>query len=222
MAPLLRRLAAIALAVGCAEAFSVPGVRTLPLGPTARTAALRAPARGASGICSAAPRPLGALSMQEQPADGGPAGDAALTLLRVAAGVLMIHHGSEGGVGPANIGTEAFNGFVEFVMKPYFSWLPGSLVAWAAVHDVAEFAGGILLALGAFTRYTAAVLTGTMAMAVYFHLASSGLEGFPLGHVKNYSYNFEEPALYLCIFCLFAVTGGGPFSIDSLIQNKDE
>jgi len=29
--------------------------------------------------------------------------------------------------------------------------------------------------------------------AVYFHLASSGLEGFPLGHVKNYSYNFEEP-----------------------------
>ena len=48
------------------------------------------------------------------------------------------------------------------------------------------------------------------------------VQGFPLGHVKNYSYNFEEPALYLCIFCLFAVTGGGPFSIDSLIQNKDE
>ena len=89
MAPLLR-LAAIALAVGCAEAFSVPGVRILPLGPTARTAALRAPAPGhaSSGICSATPRPLGALSMQEQPADGGPAGDAALTLLRVAAGVL--------------------------------------------------------------------------------------------------------------------------------------
>ena len=35
---------------------------------------------------------------------------------------------SEGGVGPANVGTEAFNGFVDFVMKPYFSWLPGSLV----------------------------------------------------------------------------------------------
>ena len=23
-------------------------------------------------------------------------------------------------------------------MKPYFSWLPGSLVAWAAIHDVVE------------------------------------------------------------------------------------
>ena len=31
-----------------------------------------------------------------------------------------------------------------------------------------------------------------------------GLEGAPLGHVKNYSYNFEEPFLYLCIFLLFA------------------
>lgn len=120
----------------------------------------------------------------------------------------MIHHGSEGGLGPgkygvgkcqavvatqtqapvvvhciqdaparpyqssrllshgqcaaANIGTEPFNGFVEFVMKPYFSWLPGSLVAWAAIHDVIEFVGGILLAAGFLTRYAAAALSGTM------------------------------------------------------------
>ena len=41
-----------------------------------------------------------------------------------------------------------------------------------------------------------------MCAAVYFHLASTGLQGFPLGHVENYSYNFEEPALYLLIFAL--------------------
>ena len=113
---------------------------------------------------------------------------------------------SEGGVGPANVGTEAFNGFVDFVMKPYFSWLPGSLVClvcgvrraclragwlihvpgfcfcrklvglqvfWAAVHDLAEFFGGISLALGLLTRYSAGILSATMAMAVYFHLAST-------------------------------------------------
>ena len=37
------------------------------------------------------------------------------------------------------------------------------------------------------------ILVQYQLFAVYFHLASSGLEGFPLGHVKNYSYNFEEP-----------------------------
>jgi hypothetical protein len=62
----------------------------------------------------------------------------------------------------ANIGSEPFAGFVEFVMKPYFSWLPGSLVAWAALHDVVEFVGGIFLAAGFLTRYVAAALSGTM------------------------------------------------------------
>ena len=41
--------------------------------------------------------------------------------LRVLAGVLMMHHGSEGGVWPANYGTEAFDGFVDFIVKPYLS-----------------------------------------------------------------------------------------------------
>jgi uncharacterized membrane protein YphA (DoxX/SURF4 family) len=50
-------------------------------------------------------------------------------------------------------------------MKPYFSWLPGSLVAWAAIHDVVEFVGGILLAAGFLTRYAATALAGTMVSA---------------------------------------------------------
>ena len=32
--------------------------------------------------------------------------------MRVLAGVLMIHHGSEGGIGPANFGSDGFEGFV--------------------------------------------------------------------------------------------------------------
>ena len=55
-----------------------------------------------------------------------------------------------------------------------------------------------------------------MCAAVYFHLASTGLQGFPLGHVENYSYNFEEPALYACIFLFFSFVGAGPKSVDGL------
>ena len=47
--------------------------------------------------------------------------------LRVIAGILMIHHGSEGGFWPANYGTPGFDGFVTYVLQPYFSFLPGSL-----------------------------------------------------------------------------------------------
>lgn len=56
-----------------------------------------------------------------------------------------------------------------------------------------------------------------MFSAVYFHLSSSGLQGFPLGHVSNYSYDFEEPLLYALIFMMFWFNGAGPLSIDSII-----
>jgi len=140
-----------------------------------------------------------------------------LVPLRIFAGLLMIHHGSEGGIGPANVGTPEFQGFVDFIMKPYFSFLPGSPELWAAVHDYAEFYGGILFAVGFLTRPAALVLCGTMLSAVYFHLSASGLQGFPLGHVSNYSYDFEEPLLYALIFLVFWFNGAGPLSVDSVI-----
>eukprot|EP00316_Scyphosphaera_apsteinii_P017300 CAMPEP_0119319378 /NCGR_PEP_ID=MMETSP1333-20130426/49215_1 /TAXON_ID=418940 /ORGANISM="Scyphosphaera apsteinii, Strain RCC1455" /LENGTH=187 /DNA_ID=CAMNT_0007325767 /DNA_START=133 /DNA_END=696 /DNA_ORIENTATION=+ len=139
---------------------------------------------------------------------------AVLVPLRIAAGVLMIHHGSEGGIWPANSGSDGFEGFVEYIVKPYFYFLPGSPAVWSAVHDYIEFWGGVLVALGLFTRPVSALLFVTMLGAVYFHLASTGVQGFPLGHVENYSYNFEEPTLYACIFLMFAVLGAGPLSAD--------
>ena len=143
-----------------------------------------------------------------------------LVPLRVAAGVLMIHHGSEGGIGPANFGTPGFDGFVDFIIKPYFGFLPGDPNLWSAIHDYIEFFGGVFFALGLLTRPSAFMLFFTMLAAVYFHLASTGLQGFPLGHVENYSYNFEEPALYALIFLLFLSTGSGPFSVDEKIAQS--
>lgn len=151
-----------------------------------------------------------------------------LVPLRIATGLLMIHHGSEGGIGPANFGTPEFQGFVDYIIKPYFSFLPGSPEFWSAIHDYAEFYGGILFALGLFTRPAALSLLVTMLSAVYFHLSSTGLQGFPLGHVSNYSYDFEEPLLYSLIFLTFWFNGAGPLSVDSVIydaisdEQKDE
>jgi uncharacterized membrane protein YphA (DoxX/SURF4 family) len=143
-----------------------------------------------------------------------------LVPLRVIAGILMIHHGSEGGFWPANYGTPGFDGFVTYVLTPYFSFLPGSLETWSALHDYVEFWGGVLLAIGFLTRPAALSLLVTMVAAVYFHLASTGLQGAPFGHVENYSYNFEEPALYGLIFLLFWFNGPGPLSVDSIIYSK--
>ena len=143
-----------------------------------------------------------------------------LVPLRIMTGLLMIHHGSEGGVGPANIGTPEFNGFVEFVVQPYFGFLPGPPAVWGAIHDAAEFFGGMALAVGFLTRPAALSLLVSMGGAVYFHLASVGPQGFPLGHVPNYSYDFEEPALYALICLLFWFNGAGPLSIDSIIYKK--
>jgi len=144
-----------------------------------------------------------------------------LVPLRILTGLLMIHHGSEGGVFPANFGTPEFQGFVDFIVKPYFGFLPvGSPELWAAVHDYAEFYGGIFFALGFLTRPAALSLLGTMLGAVYFHLSATGLQGFPLGHVSSYSYDFEEPLLYCLIFLTFFINGAGPLSVDSIIYKK--
>jgi putative oxidoreductase len=91
---------------------------------------------------------------------------------------------------------------------------------WSAIHDYAEFFGGICLSLGFLTRPAALSLLVSMLSAVYFHLSASGLQGFPSGHVPNYSYDFEEPLLYALICLVFWFNGAGPLSIDSIIYKN--
>ncbi len=125
-----------------------------------------------------------------------------------------------GGIGPANFGTPEFQGFVDYIIKPYFGFLPGNPDLWSAIHDYTEFFGGAFFAIGFLTRPAALSLMLTMFGAVYFHLSSVGAQGFPLGHVSNYSYDFEEPLLYSLIFLTFWFNGAGPLSVDSIIYDK--
>jgi putative oxidoreductase len=143
-----------------------------------------------------------------------------LVPLRVLTGLLMIHHGTEGGVGPANFGTPEFQGFIDYIINPYFGFLPGPAELWSAIHDYVEFFGGAFFAIGFLTRPAALSLLVTMLSAVYFHRSSVGGQHFPLGHVPNYSYDFEEPLLYALIFLVFWVNGAGPLSVDSIIYKN--
>jgi uncharacterized membrane protein YphA (DoxX/SURF4 family) len=143
-----------------------------------------------------------------------------LVPLRILTGLVMIHHGSEGGILPANFGTPEFQGFIDYIVTPYFGFLPGPAALWSALHDYVEFFGGICFAAGFLTRPASLSLFVTMMGAVYFHLSSTGLQGFPLGHVPNYSYDFEEPLLYSLIFLMFWFNGAGPLSVDSVIYSQ--
>jgi uncharacterized membrane protein YphA (DoxX/SURF4 family) len=127
--------------------------------------------------------------------------------LRIFTGLLMIHHGSEGGILPANFNTPEFQGFIDYIINPYFGFLPGPPEIWSAIHDYIEFFGGICFTVGFLTRPVALSLFATMIGAIYFYISSIGLQNFPLGHVPNYSYDFEEPTLYAFIFFFYWFNG---------------
>lgn len=126
-------------------------------------------------------------------------------LVRVTAGLLLVPHGAQklfgafGGGGLAGTGQ-----FLDSV-----GYHPGWL--WALALGLTEFAGGLLLALGLFTRPVALAITVFMANAVLFHLP----KGFfwPEG-------GFEYPLLWGIVALSFAVRGGGPYSLDAKLGRE--
>ena len=79
-----------------------------------------------------------------------------------------------------------------------------SLIGLSAVL---ELVGGLLMAIGLFTRVSAFILSGEMAVAYFMAHAPKGF--FPL-------LNHGEPAILYCfVFLYFAAAGAGPWSIDS-------
>jgi putative oxidoreductase len=71
-----------------------------------------------------------------------------------------------------------------------------------------ELVGGLLMALGLFTRCAAFVLAGNMAVAYFLVHAPRGF--FPL-------LNGGELAIVYCfVFLYFWVAGGGEWSLDRL------
>jgi putative oxidoreductase len=114
-----------------------------------------------------------------------------LSVLRTVVGLLFIEHGTSKLFGfPPMPGAEGLAIF--------------SLIGLSAIL---EFVGGLLMTVGLFTRATAFILSGEMAVAYFMAHAPKGF--YPL-------LNHGEPAILYCfVFLYFAAAGGGPWSIDS-------
>ena len=87
------------------------------------------------------------------------------------------------------------------------------LTSLMGIGGVIELVFGILLTLGLFTRVSAFLLSGQMAVAYFMFRAPKGFF-FPL-------MNGGEPAILYCfIFLYFVFAGAGAFALDNKIAKK--
>ena len=120
-----------------------------------------------------------------------------LSVLRIVAALLFIEHG-----------TQKLFGFP----APPASGLPAAFaLGWYAA--ILEFAGGLLLLAGLFTRPVAFVLSGEMAFAYWLAHAPRG--PFP---VLN---GGDAAILYCFVFLYIAAAGGGAWSLDRAMLRRD-
>jgi putative oxidoreductase len=78
------------------------------------------------------------------------------------------------------------------------------------VSGVIEAVFGLLLFFGLFTRIAAFILSGEMAVAYFIAHAPHGF--YPM-------LNRGLPAVVFCfVYLYFAAAGGGPWSLDALLQ----
>jgi putative oxidoreductase len=118
-----------------------------------------------------------------------------LSLFRILGGAMFACHGAQKLFG-------AFGGIPPGAAPTWLIWTVGPL----------EFFGGILVAIGLFTRPIAFVLSGLMAVAYFW------------GHARNGFWpkaNQGEPAVLYCwLFLYIAAQGPGAWALDNLLFRK--
>ena len=117
-----------------------------------------------------------------------------LSVLRIITGFLFIAHGTQ----------KLFNS----PASPQNAAAP--LMSFMGLTGILEFVGGLLILLGLFTRPTAFILSGMMAVAYFMAHASGGF--LPIVNKG------ELAVLYCFVFLFLAVAGGGEWSLDSLLR----
>lgn len=145
--------------------------------------------------------------------------DMALLLLRLSGLGLALTHGYGKVVA---LSTGHGGGFIAGVASLGFP-LPG-LFAWAAA--LAEFVGGLCVALGLGTWVAAAFAATTMFVAAFLRhhalqhlLVTLGAMKASEETVRSWG-NPELALVYLLVFATLALTGGGRFSLDRLLPTR--
>jgi putative oxidoreductase len=122
--------------------------------------------------------------------------DSAETILRVAAGLLLVTHGYG----------KILNPFGASGMVESLGFYPG--VFWSPLLSATEF--GILIAIGLFTRPAAFAAMIVLAVTVYFHgvVQGEGLMGA------------EKSILWALIMFFFVIRGGNSHSVDAKLGRQ--
>jgi putative oxidoreductase len=127
-----------------------------------------------------------------------------LSLLRIVAAFLLMQHGLQKVFGvlmptPAPGAPSSHGTFL--------------LLSKMGVAGILEFAGGLFVLVGLFTRPVAFILSGLLAVAYFLSHAPQGF--WPILN------RGELAALYSFVFLYLAVAGGGSWSIDRLLQRSN-
>ena len=123
--------------------------------------------------------------------------DSAILLLRVFTGALLIHHGFEK--------LNDINNFADAFVRPLHLPFPVTLSYIAAFSEIV---GSWSLIIGLGTRLGASAILGTMSVAIYHALVTSGFN----------IYLLELLALYFSSAISIILLGPGKFSADYLIN----
>src|SRR2546423_13189058 len=129
--------------------------------------------------------------------------DPVYCIMRLIAGLMFASHGGQ-------------------LVLGMFGGMPGSNNAFTQTGGWIQLSGGFLIAFGLFTRLSAFICSGEMAVAYFMiHVANATTpmaKFFPISSACPQFSNKGELAVVYCWFFLFVVFyGPGRWSIDALI-----
>lgn len=116
-----------------------------------------------------------------------------MSVLRIITGFLFVAHGTQKLFDYPSAGRGA-----------------ADLMSFMGFAGALEFVGGLLIMLGLFTRVTAFILSGMMAVAYFMSHAPGGF--LPMVNKG------ELAVLYCFVFLYMAIAGGGSLSLDALLR----
>jgi putative oxidoreductase len=122
----------------------------------------------------------------------------ALAVLRIVTGYIFMLHGT-----------------AKLFGAPHQAMFDGlQLLSLMGFAGVLEFAGGVLILIGLFTRPAAFVLCGFMAVAYFMAHAS---QGAPLLPILNQG---DLAVLFCFVFLYFVSSGAGAWSVDAALKRR--